>query len=142
MATLIVQRFLSTILHRLISSLPTSARYRILRRSDPQAHCHSQAQAHPHIIGIGRAGAVCLCRREVIAGDTIGLYGRNLGVQSYAILTSYTIGFMVLGYILGVSTIPKLLKKKNALLSDDFILCGLRASDPSLEKLIVCLIEI
>lgn len=53
---------------------------------------------------------------EVIAGDTIGLYGHSLSVVNFGILTSYTMGFMVLGYILGVITIPRLLSQKNALL--------------------------
>ena len=53
---------------------------------------------------------------EVIAGDTIGLYGRHLGVPHFAVLTSYTMVFMVLGYLLGVSAIPKLLSQKTALL--------------------------
>lgn len=52
---------------------------------------------------------------EVIAGDTIGLYGHHLGVKNYAALTSYTMGFMVLGYLLGAFTIPKYLSQKNAL---------------------------
>ncbi|MCV2349153.1 sugar MFS transporter [Paucibacter sp. Y2R2-4] len=53
---------------------------------------------------------------EVIAGDTIGLYGRNLGVQNFAVLTSYTMGFMVLGYLVGVVAIPKFLSQKGALI--------------------------
>lgn len=53
---------------------------------------------------------------EVIAGDTIGLYGRNLGVQNFAVLTSYTMGFMVLGYLVGVVAIPKYLSQKGALI--------------------------
>lgn len=53
---------------------------------------------------------------EVIAGDTIGLYGRNLGVANFGSLTSYTMGFMVAGYILGVTCIPKYLSQANALL--------------------------
>ncbi|UGQ44852.1 sugar MFS transporter [Massilia endophytica] len=53
---------------------------------------------------------------EVIAGDTIGLYGRHLGVEKFGILTSYTMSFMVLGYIVGVLAIPKFLSQKEALL--------------------------
>lgn len=53
---------------------------------------------------------------EVIAGDTIGLYGRNLGVENFGALTSYTMGFMVAGYLVGVSCIPKYLSQANALL--------------------------
>lgn len=53
---------------------------------------------------------------EVIAGDTIGLYGQHLGVQHFAVLTSYTMGFMVLGYLLGVLLIPRYLSQRSALL--------------------------
>lgn len=53
---------------------------------------------------------------EVIAGDTIGLYGRSLQVAHYGVLTSYTMGFMVLGYLVGALAIPKYLSQKNALL--------------------------
>lgn len=53
---------------------------------------------------------------EVIAGDTIGLYGHQLGVQNFAVLTSYTMGFMVLGYLLGVVLIPRYLSQRGALL--------------------------
>lgn len=52
---------------------------------------------------------------EVIAGDTIGLFGRELGVAHFGSLTSYTMGFMVLGYILGVVTIPRYVSQARAL---------------------------
>ena len=52
---------------------------------------------------------------EVIAGDTIGLFGQQLGVPHYAVLTSYTMGFMVLGYGLGVLLIPRVLSQAQAL---------------------------
>ncbi len=52
---------------------------------------------------------------EVIAGDTIGLFGQQLGVPHYAVLTSYTMGFMVLGYLLGVLLIPRVLSQARAL---------------------------
>ncbi|MES2321347.1 MAG: sugar MFS transporter [Pseudomonadota bacterium] len=54
---------------------------------------------------------------EVIAGDTIGLYGRSLSVAHFGVLTSYTMGFMVLGYLLGTVAIPRYLSQKNALLA-------------------------
>lgn len=53
---------------------------------------------------------------EVIAGDTIGLYGRQLGLANYAILTSFTMTAMVLGYLLGVILIPRFLSQQQALL--------------------------
>lgn len=52
---------------------------------------------------------------EVIAGDTIALYGHQLGVAHYGVLTSYTMGFMVLGYCLGVALIPRWLSQRAAL---------------------------
>lgn len=52
---------------------------------------------------------------EVIAGDTIGLFGRDAGVTHFASLTSYTMAFMVVGYLIGVTCIPKYLSQRNAL---------------------------
>lgn len=52
---------------------------------------------------------------EVIAGDTIGLYGQSLQVANFGTLTSYTMAFMVLGYLVGVSCIPKYLSQARAL---------------------------
>ena len=53
---------------------------------------------------------------EVIAGDTIGLYGQFLGVVNATALTSYTMGFMVLGYLIGVAFIPRYLSQERALI--------------------------
>lgn len=53
---------------------------------------------------------------EVIAGDTIGLYGSGLGVANFASLTSYTMVFMVIGYIIGVTCIPRFISQQHALL--------------------------
>ena len=52
---------------------------------------------------------------EVIAGDTIGLYGASIGVANATTLTSYTMGFMVLGYLLGLVCIPRFISQANAL---------------------------
>jgi glucose/galactose transporter len=53
---------------------------------------------------------------EVIAGDTIGLFGSQLHVENFTALTSYTMVFMVLGYILGVTLIPKYISQEKALI--------------------------
>jgi glucose/galactose transporter len=53
---------------------------------------------------------------EVIAGDTIGLFGQELGVKNFGQLTSYTMVFMVLAYITGMVLIPKVIKQETALL--------------------------
>jgi glucose/galactose transporter len=54
---------------------------------------------------------------EVIAGDTIILYGKSLGFpfDEAKVFTSYTLASMVVGYILGIILIPKLLSQAKAL---------------------------
>jgi glucose/galactose transporter len=70
---------------------------------------------HPQVV-LGAIALFGYVGVEVIAGDTIGLYGRELGVAHYGVLTSYTMGFMVLGYLLGVLLIPRRLSQRGALL--------------------------
>jgi len=53
---------------------------------------------------------------EVIAGDTIGLYAQYLGLENTTALTSYTMVFMVLGYISGIVFIPKFISQEKALI--------------------------
>lgn len=71
---------------------------------------------------------------EVIAGDTIGLYGQHLNVAEFGVLTSYTMGFMALGYLVGVAAIPRLLAQKTALmlsaLSGLLFTCGVLFASP------------
>ena len=65
---------------------------------------------------LGAAALFCYVGVEVIAGDTIGLYGRSLAVANFGVLTSYTMGFMVFGYLIGVLAIPRYLSQQRALL--------------------------
>lgn len=53
---------------------------------------------------------------EVIAGDTIGLFGKAMGVVNYTQLTSYTMAFMVLTYLIGMVCIPRFISQEKALL--------------------------
>ena len=53
---------------------------------------------------------------EVIAGDTIGTFALSLGVENYAVMTSYTMICMVLGYTLGIITIPRFVSQPTALM--------------------------
>lgn len=53
---------------------------------------------------------------EVMAGDTIGLYGKSLGISFFGKLTSYTMAFMVIGYLVGIVTIPRVIKQETALI--------------------------
>lgn len=52
---------------------------------------------------------------EVLAGDTIGLFSEQLGVENFGELTSYTMAFMVAGYLLGMLLIPRLISQGVAL---------------------------
>jgi len=52
---------------------------------------------------------------EVMAGDSLTQFGRNLKLDYAPRLTSYTMAFMVIGYILGILLIPKYLKQAKAL---------------------------
>ncbi|MCL5266919.1 MAG: sugar MFS transporter [Bacteroidetes bacterium] len=53
---------------------------------------------------------------EVMAADTIGLYGRSLGISFFGKLTAYTMAFMVIGYVVGIVTIPRVIKQETALI--------------------------
>lgn len=68
----------------------------------------------PRVV-LGAAALFFYVGIEVIAGDTIGLYGQHLGVENYTSLTSFTMIFMVLGYLVGVLFIPKYLSQEHAL---------------------------
>jgi len=76
---------------------------------------------------------------EVIAGDTIGLFGNAMGVQNFGALTAYTMTFMVLGYLLGMMLIPRWISQSRALaLSAIFgLVCvfSLLFSDPTSSSL-------
>ncbi len=54
---------------------------------------------------------------EVMAGDVIGTYGKSIGISldETKLFTSYTLWSMVVGYIIGIITIPKYIKQQNAL---------------------------
>jgi fucose permease len=71
--------------------------------------------AFPHLI-LGAATLFVYVGVEVIAGDTIGLFGSNLGVANATTLTSFTMAFMVIGYMLGLVLIPRVMTERHALL--------------------------
>jgi len=58
---------------------------------------------------------------EVIAGDTIGLYGHELKVANFGVLTSYTMVCMVIGYLIGVVAIPRYLSQQRALVGSGLV---------------------
>src|SRR6185503_4978543 len=65
-------------------------------------------------------GALCIfvyVGAEVMAGDAIGTYGKgfNIPTDETKYFTSYTLAAMLLGYIIGLITIPKYTTQQNAL---------------------------
>lgn len=70
----------------------------------------------PHLL-IGVVALFFYVGVEVLAGDTIGQYGRMLGfdISTYQYFTSYTLICMVVGYIMGIIFIPKYISQKAAL---------------------------
>jgi len=52
---------------------------------------------------------------EVLAGDSLTQFGKDLNLSYASTLTSYTMAFMVIGYILGIILIPKFISQSKAL---------------------------
>ena len=53
---------------------------------------------------------------EVMAGDSLTQFGRSLDLPYASKLTSFTMTFMVFGYLLGIVLIPKVISQSRALL--------------------------
>ncbi len=65
-------------------------------------------------------GAICIfvyVGAEVMAGDAIGTYGKgfNIPTDETKYFTSITLGAMLVGYIIGLITIPKYISQQKAL---------------------------
>jgi len=70
----------------------------------------------PHLL-LGVLAIFLYVGVEVMAGDTIISYGKSLGIElSIArYFTQGTLAFMLVGYIVGIFTIPKYISQQNAL---------------------------
>ncbi len=71
----------------------------------------------PHLI-LGAMALFFYVGVEVIAGDTIINYGLSTGIpiKQAKMFTSFTMIFMVIGYLLGTALIPKFVKQRQALI--------------------------
>jgi FHS family L-fucose permease-like MFS transporter len=70
----------------------------------------------PHLL----LGALCIFLYvgvEVMAGDAIGVYGKSMGMPLHQTknFTSFTLGAMLAGYVIGIFTIPKIISQQTAL---------------------------
>nr|WP_028772599.1 sugar MFS transporter [Shewanella waksmanii] len=74
-----------------------------------------EALSHPNL-ALGVVALFFYVAVEVIAGDTIGTFALSLGVENYGVMTSYTMVCMVVGYTLGILTIPRFISQPKALM--------------------------
>lgn len=70
----------------------------------------------PNLI-LGVLAIICYVGAEVVAGDGIGQYGKNIGISldDAKHFTSYTMAAMLVGYVVGIVAIPRYLKQEQAL---------------------------
>ncbi|MDC0601755.1 sugar MFS transporter [Aliiglaciecola sp.] len=92
------------------SSLPDL----VLEKPAEDSLSGDKLSSHPQLV-LGVITLFLYVGVEVIAGDTIGLFGSQLGVANATSLTSYTMAFMVLGYLMGLALIPRYLDQAQAL---------------------------
>ncbi len=73
--------------------------------------------AYPQLV-LGAIALFFYVGAEVIAGDAIGLYGQSQGIplSETKNFTSWTLGAMLVGYVIGILTIPKYITQARALL--------------------------
>lgn len=71
---------------------------------------------YPNLV-LGIAAIFFYVGAEVIAGDAIGLYGRNLGIDlaKSTTFTAYTLTGMLIGYLFSIVAIPKYLSQEKSL---------------------------
>ena len=74
-----------------------------------------EALSHPSLV-LGVVAIFVYVAVEVIAGDTIGSFALSLGIKNYAVMTSYTMACMVVGYVLGIALIPRFISQQKALM--------------------------
>lgn len=73
-----------------------------------------EALQHPHL-ALGVIGIALYVAVEVIAADTIGSYALAIGIADYSMMTSYTMGCMLIGYAIGIALIPRFMSQQSAL---------------------------
>ncbi|MCO5269526.1 MAG: sugar MFS transporter [Brumimicrobium sp.] len=72
--------------------------------------------SYPYLV-IGFLALFLYVGCEVVAGDIIQVYGNSIGIELSVAkhFTTYTMIGMLAGYLIGIVTIPKLIKQENAL---------------------------
>lgn len=118
-----------------LTALIALVRFAPLPHVEPEATDDSDGSIfhYPHLL-LGAATLFLYMGLEVMAGDTIGLFGAALGVPGFATLTSFTMGWMVLGYAVGIALIPRVISQRQALVGSGvaglLVTAGVLLSDP------------
>jgi FHS family L-fucose permease-like MFS transporter len=98
------------------SSLPEVDMNGTEDQSQDSSNSKTSILQFPHLL----LGTLCIfvyVGAEVMAGDVIGPYGRSIGLSldETKIFTTYTLCSMLVGYVIGIFTIPKYIRQENAL---------------------------
>jgi glucose/galactose transporter len=98
------------------SRLPEVEEQEETTTDDHKATSKKTVFSFPHLL-LGFVAIFVYVGVEVMAGDTIVLYGQSQGIplEISRNFTTFTLGFMILGYILGILTIPKIISQGKAL---------------------------
>lgn len=90
--------------------------------NDEEENPDTDKATHPSIMNhtylfLGVLGIFFYVGAEVIAGDSIIAYGTSMGIpeEETKFFTSYTLGGMLLGYLLGIILTPKYISQTNML---------------------------
>lgn len=77
---------------------------------------HNSVLSYPNLV-LGVFAIIFYVGAEVIAGDGIAQYGKNIGISldKAKYFTSLTLGAMLVGYVIGIIAIPKYIKQEKAL---------------------------
>ncbi|WP_240432045.1 sugar MFS transporter [Pedobacter chitinilyticus] len=84
---------------------------------DGVTHSKKSIFDYPHLF-LGALAIFFCVAVEVMAGDIIGTYARELGTVPAVFrdnATAFTLGFMLVGYLIGIITIPKFISQQAAL---------------------------
>ncbi|MCL1125603.1 hypothetical protein [Shewanella surugensis] len=66
----------------------------------------------------------------MIAADTVGTFALSLNMENYSVMTAYTMTFMVLGYLCGIASIPKVFSQEQSLRLSPLLGIVILISDP------------
>ncbi|MEO8067379.1 MAG: sugar MFS transporter [Flavobacteriales bacterium] len=98
------------------SPLPDQVNEEEATHADGGTSGKSSVIAFPQLV-FGALAIFFYVGAEVIAGDAIGVYGRSQGIplSETKNFTAWTLGAMLVGYVIGIATIPKFITQARAL---------------------------